>query len=147
MKPYARIPFVKVGPVQIPVLVNPKLDKQSHAIYNTYPITRVEIASGGGHDQIHRTLLHEALHAMDEMYHLKLGERGVTVLENVLAAFVVDNPVLVAGLTASYTPARGTSRPRPATRARPTGHSGGANRGPAAPKRTGEPDQNPDRRT
>lgn len=96
MKPYARIPVVKVGGTRIPVYVNPKIG-HNHGVYVTVPETRIEVHPKA-HDTIHATLLHEALHAMDEMYSLQLGERRVRVLENVLLAFVQDNEELVHGL-------------------------------------------------
>lgn len=96
MKTYRPIPSIKVGPLKIPVMVNPNLE-DDHGRYLEDPETRIEISSSS-RDTAALTILHESLHAIDAMYALHLGERRVRVLENVLAALIADNPKLIDAL-------------------------------------------------
>jgi hypothetical protein len=48
------------------------------------------------------TLIHEAMHALDDAYDLELTERQVVCLGNGIASLIADNPELLEELKALY---------------------------------------------
>lgn len=63
-------------------------------MYEGCPTQRISLRKGLKGALKGQTLFHEALHAIDEMYGLKLGENRIRVLEQVLTDLWKRNPAL-----------------------------------------------------
>jgi hypothetical protein len=94
-KKYARIPFVQLGAVRLPVYITE--DNEQHGWYDSWPEQAIHIAE---HDEgsMARTVLHEAIHAAADLYGIELSEPKVRILEQAFAQIIVQNPKLVQAL-------------------------------------------------
>ena len=86
------LPRVTIGAVVVPVYLEP--GDELHGWYSSMPEQSIHICQQE-ESSLYRTVLHEALHAVADLYGIGLSERDVQVLENVLSAFLRDNPALV----------------------------------------------------
>lgn len=59
-------------------------------LYEGYPRPRIMVAAGLDPDMRLLTVLHEVLHAIDDIYGLGLGEQKVRILEQALGSLVRD---------------------------------------------------------
>lgn len=55
----------------------------------------IRLRAANSLDQNRATLIHEALHGIDEMYSLELSEKTVTVLADALYTVLVDNGLTI----------------------------------------------------
>lgn len=69
-------------------------------LYHGYPSPKIQLLRGLEREVGQMTLLHEALHAIEDVYGLSLGERRIRVLEQALgqilrqvADFSTEHPV------------------------------------------------------
>lgn len=53
-------------------------------LYHGYPSPKIQLLRGMEREVSQMTLLHEALHAIEDVYGLSLGERRIRVLEQAL---------------------------------------------------------------
>jgi hypothetical protein len=95
----AKAAKVAIGGVEIPVEeVSPHvLGEGVLGTYEGCPRQRIAIRKGLDPALRAQTLLHETLHAIDEMYGLGLGENRIRVLEQVLTGLWKHNPALRTG--------------------------------------------------
>lgn len=89
------IPKVKIGAVDLPVYLDKDLD--DHGNYASHPGQAIWICPQEESSAV-RTVWHEALHAIGDLYGLPLSEERTRVLENVLLQFLMDNPKLLEQL-------------------------------------------------
>ena len=85
---------IKVGTSYIPVFRDETLDGL-FGCFENFPTQRILIKGQSQHQE-DMTVLHELLHAVSDMYGLRLSESQVRVLEQVLTQLVADNYPLVA---------------------------------------------------
>lgn len=84
---------LRIGPTLVPVLeASPQhLGQDVLGLWEGCPKARILLRDDLEDPMRRQTLLHEALHAIDEMYGLSLGESRIRVLEQVLTGLVQDN--------------------------------------------------------
>lgn len=71
----------------------PDIEEDVFGTYESFPTPVITIRMGLPPAQRRLTVLHEVLHAIDDIYGLDLGERRVRVLEQALGT-VLGHPVL-----------------------------------------------------
>lgn len=84
---------IKVGPSYIPVYRDETLEGL-FGCFENFP-SRILVKPQSQKDE-DMTVLHELLHAVSDMYGLRLSESSVRVLEQVITQLVIDNYPLVA---------------------------------------------------
>lgn len=65
------------------------------------------------------TLIHEMIHAMSDLHHLRLSEQSVRALENSITQLIQDHPELASLLTKAIAPNIYATNPQP-----PSGDTG-----------------------
>ena len=85
---------IKVGPTVVPVYKDETLEGL-FGCFENYPTQRILVKCQSQQQQ-DMTVLHELLHAVSDMYGLRLSESQVRVLEQVVTQLVADNHPLVA---------------------------------------------------
>lgn len=61
-------------------------------LYEGFPSPRIRVLRGLDDESLRLVIIHEVLHAIDDMYDLRLGERRIRILEQALGA-LVDDPL------------------------------------------------------
>jgi hypothetical protein len=92
------IETVQVGPLTLPVVA--LSDDDSVGEYRPRPTPCIAISGDLTGRVRAMAVLHEALHAIADLYGLPLDERDVQTLELTLTALIRDNPALVDALVA-----------------------------------------------
>ena len=93
---------LKVGPFEFQVELSDKLDEDCYG-HLEYEKRKLSVLERLGNFDQHSTILHEALHAIDDCYGLELGERGVQCLETTLTQLIKDNPEWARELVSACT--------------------------------------------
>lgn len=85
---------LKLGALVVPVVHHPELEDQG--AWDEDGCKEVWVSKLPAEDPtFSQTVLHEVLHAISDLYGLKLTEQKVLVLENALAQLITDNPSFI----------------------------------------------------
>ena len=97
MKP---IKSIKVGPTKIPVEYSDDLPGNLYVLLINDPETTIIINKRGkSRGTIVDSIFHEAIHAVSQIYDIRLKERQVAMLETTLISLIRDNPKFIKELT------------------------------------------------
>ena len=89
-----RLGLVRIGATEIEIVESPHAGTDVFGLYVGYPKPQVMIVPGLTRQQRGQTILHELLHACDDIYGLGLSESKVRVLEQAIWCILTDMPTL-----------------------------------------------------
>lgn len=90
---------IKVGGYEYPVrfIKNMGVDRGEYGSIN-HSVGFIEIDDSITGQTKESTFIHEALHALDNVYDIGLNEHQVAQMEAAIYAFLKDNPIILGGI-------------------------------------------------